>query len=330
MSNESRDLSSISSHALDRKLHALRGEERNIQVDFLLHLLEFDTRRGWALLGHDSLWQYCRRGLGLLECAIWRRTRSMAILRRSPFVADYLRDGRITMTTLVLLEKVLTSANTRELFDRISHRNVREVEEIVAELRPRSDVPTSIRKLPQPARENREEIVVSSVRDFSAISENGAPGGEGARGGQAGVDETSIRTGAAKTEVPGTETRPAPQATDTPAAKPRVEIEPLARERYLLKMTVDREFVEALDKARSILSHVVRDGDRVAVLRRALDEIITRDAQRHAMKVERCEKKARESQRRRESSTRPSPLRRARRGSRAPAGWRGSPAPAAC
>ncbi|HYS81677.1 MAG TPA: HNH endonuclease, partial [Anaeromyxobacteraceae bacterium] len=48
--------SSLDSAALARRLGELAGCEREVQVEFLLHLAEFDTRRAWAEAGHRSLW----------------------------------------------------------------------------------------------------------------------------------------------------------------------------------------------------------------------------------------------------------------------------------
>jgi hypothetical protein len=50
---------SLDSSALALRLRELAGEERNVQVDFLLHLEEFDRRRGFVEAGHPSLWSYC-------------------------------------------------------------------------------------------------------------------------------------------------------------------------------------------------------------------------------------------------------------------------------
>ncbi len=323
MSSDSRDLSGLSSDHLDRRLRQLRGDERNVQVEFLLHLLAFDERGGWGKLGYASLWKYCRCELRLLECAIWRRLGSMRVLRRFPFVVDYLRDGRIAMTTLVLVEKVLTADNAVATFDRISDRNAREVREIVAELEPRPDVPTSLRKLPEPSRIIRRNSFANSGEDTTefAVTTPASPATLGATtaisaaaaeasataalaGESASVDvmasadviaAVDVKAPVNVTEgfdVAGSGTLPMPMPpAERIARRPAVEIEPLSRDRYLLKMTVDREFVDALDQVRSILSHVIPGGDRVAVIRRALDEIIRRDTRRHAMKVERRAKK---------------------------------------
>src|SRR5689334_17374962 len=53
--------SSLDSAALARRLGELAGHEREVQVEFLLHLAEFDTRRAWAEAGYTSLWDYLLR-----------------------------------------------------------------------------------------------------------------------------------------------------------------------------------------------------------------------------------------------------------------------------
>jgi hypothetical protein len=59
----------LSSCALATRLAELCGEERNVQVDFLLHLDAFDRRRGWAAAGYGSLWDHCLQVLHLRESA---------------------------------------------------------------------------------------------------------------------------------------------------------------------------------------------------------------------------------------------------------------------
>ncbi len=52
---------SLDSVQLSRRLGELAGHERQLQVEFLLHLEEFDRRRAWAEAGHPSLWRCCAR-----------------------------------------------------------------------------------------------------------------------------------------------------------------------------------------------------------------------------------------------------------------------------
>ena len=51
------DPRSLDATALSRRLSALAGDEREVQVEFLLHLDVFDQRRTWAEAGYPSLWE---------------------------------------------------------------------------------------------------------------------------------------------------------------------------------------------------------------------------------------------------------------------------------
>jgi uncharacterized protein DUF222 len=86
---------SLDSTALSRRLGELAGHERQVQVEFLLHLEEFDRRRAWAEAGYPSLWEWCLRVLHLREGAAGRRIAAMRVLRRLPKLAEALRDGRL-------------------------------------------------------------------------------------------------------------------------------------------------------------------------------------------------------------------------------------------
>ena len=78
--------SSLDSTVLALRLRELAGEERNVQVEFLLHLEEFDRRRAFVEAGHPSLWAYCLEVLHLREGAAGRRIQAMRVLRRFPML----------------------------------------------------------------------------------------------------------------------------------------------------------------------------------------------------------------------------------------------------
>ncbi len=84
--------SSLDSATLSRRLGELAGRQREVQVEFLLHLAEFDARRAWAEAGHRSLWDYLLRVLHLREGAAFRRIAAMRVVRRLPVVAEALRE----------------------------------------------------------------------------------------------------------------------------------------------------------------------------------------------------------------------------------------------
>jgi hypothetical protein len=97
------DLALLDSAALSDRLHQLAGEERGVQVDFLLHLDELDRRRSFVELGYPSLWEYCLRALHLREGAAGRRIGAMRVLRRFPKLEAHLRDARLCLSTLSLV-----------------------------------------------------------------------------------------------------------------------------------------------------------------------------------------------------------------------------------
>jgi hypothetical protein len=60
-----------------------------------------------------------------------------------------LRCGELTLTSLCLVAPHLTETNHVGALARVRHRSKREVEDIVASLRSKPDVPATIRKLPE-------------------------------------------------------------------------------------------------------------------------------------------------------------------------------------
>ncbi len=117
-------LASLDSTALSLRLGELAGHERKAQVEFLLHLEEYDRRRAWAEAGYPSLWEWCLRVLHLREGAAGRRIAAMRVLRRLPKLAEALRDGRLSLSTVTLLGSVLTEENCEEIVARAAYQHL--------------------------------------------------------------------------------------------------------------------------------------------------------------------------------------------------------------
>jgi len=147
--------SSLDSAALAGRLRDLAGHERNVQVEFLLHLDEFDRRRAYLEAGYGSLWDYCLRALHLREGAAGRRIAAMRVLRRFPRLDPALRDGRLCISTLALLGQVLTEENAEELVAKAAYQTKAEVDHLVASIRPRAAPREGVRKLPGPREAER-------------------------------------------------------------------------------------------------------------------------------------------------------------------------------
>jgi len=225
---------------LSRRLAELAGDERAVQVEFLLHLEEFDRRQAWLEAGYPSLWEFCLRVLHLREGAAARRIRAMRVLRRLPDLATPLRDGRICLSTVGLLDPVLTAESAEELVARAAYKTKAEVEELVVSLRPRSAPRDGVRRLAE-----RQEAVPSLLL---------------------------ATTTAAPT--------PTPTAIAAPAQPTRPTVRPVAADTWSLRVTVDAGFKQELDQLTELLSHKVPGGDLAAVLREAVHCAIEKHGKR--------------------------------------------------
>jgi hypothetical protein len=68
--------------------------------------------------------------------------------REHPSILEMLADGRLHLSGIAMLRPHLTSENAAALLERAVHRTKSQIEELLAELAPRPDVPPVIRKLP--------------------------------------------------------------------------------------------------------------------------------------------------------------------------------------
>lgn len=120
----------------------LRRENAEL-ADFVIELAEFDRLKQYLDLGYRSLWECCKRELGLSERAIYYRIAAARELQRNPQLADQIRDGRLCITTLAMLTKVMTDENADTLVAEAAGKSKREVQQIVARLDPKA-IPADI------------------------------------------------------------------------------------------------------------------------------------------------------------------------------------------
>jgi hypothetical protein len=238
----------LDADTLSRRLSELAGDERAVQVEFLLHLEEFDRRQAWLHAGHGSLWDYCLRVLHLREGAAARRIRAMRVLRRLPDLAEPLRDGRLCLSTLGLLDPVLTTENAADLVAKAAFRSKAEVELLVVSLRPRTAPRDGVRRLAE-----RQEAAATSP--------------------------LALQLPAHGAEHEPTGTAPAVAAPIlAPPTPPSVR--PIAADTWSLRVTVNAAFKEELDRLTELLSHKLPGGELSAVLREAVHCAIEKHGKR--------------------------------------------------
>jgi hypothetical protein len=141
--------SDLSDQDLLTRLLALAGKERETSVELVAHLAALDLRpSAYAALGYGSLFGYCTEALRLSEDAACTRIHVARACRRFPVILDALLSGEMSLTAVRMLSPHLTPENHDAALARARRRSLREIEALVAELAPRPDVPSSVRRLP--------------------------------------------------------------------------------------------------------------------------------------------------------------------------------------
>jgi len=242
--------SGLSDQDLLARLAALAGKEREASVELVAHLAELDTRSSlYAADGYGSLFNYCTEVLRLSEDAACNRIYAARACRRFPVILDALGSGALSLTSVRMLSPHLTAENHEAVLARASGRSRREIEALVAELAPRPDVPSSVRKLP-------------------------------------GVAPTAPPPLSATTPPPAIEVKPTavmpPESAppmSAPAALPaarRPIVETTSPERYRVQFTIGKGSHDRLRRVQALLRREIPNGDPGAIFDRAIALLLER------------------------------------------------------
>jgi hypothetical protein len=222
----------LSDHDLLARIGVLAGREREATVELVAHLAALEARPSlYAAQGHGSLFSYCTDVLRLSEDAACSRISAARACRRYPVILDRLASGAVSLTCVRMLRPHLTPENHEAVLANASGKTLREIEALVAELAPRPDVPTSVRKLPEPALRT--------------------------------LDLTRDAAGTAPPSAPMTLAAAAPP-------KHRPVIETTSPERYRVQFTIGKESHDRLRRLQALMRREVPDGDAGAIVERAL------------------------------------------------------------
>src|SRR5712692_2505621 len=141
----------LSDQDLLARLEVLAHKEREASVELVAHLAALDSRPAlYAARGYGSLFSYCTQGLRLSEDAACNRIEAARACRRFPLILELLASGSLSLTSVRLLGRHLTVENHQSVLAKARDRRRHEIEALVAELAPRPDVPSTVRKLPCP------------------------------------------------------------------------------------------------------------------------------------------------------------------------------------
>jgi hypothetical protein len=245
---------------LSSRLLDLLRREQSAMADFLVALSVFDRERRWVELGHSSLFYFLHRELGLSAGAALYRKTAAELIQRYPELVEPLRDGRLCLTTVAELAKVISPENRADVLPRFFHASKQEAKAVAAELAPREAAPhravvTALALAPSSPASMRETGTSAEGAPPPALDQAFRP------------DETGPR--------------PSPELiAPAPTAPPRTSAEPLTADLRRLHVTVSKRFLEKLAAARNALSHSHPGADEEEILEAGLDLLIARAAAR--------------------------------------------------
>jgi len=233
--------SRLSDHDLLARVGALAGKEREASVELVAHLAALDARPAlYAAQGHGSLFTYCTEVLRLSEDATCNRIQAARACRDFPMILDLLASGAMSLTSVRILRPHLTPENHEAVLARACRRRRREIEALVAELAPRPDVPSSVRKLPTTAPASMLTPAATSTMRVE-VDTLGSP-----------------------------EPAPPVGSPPPPLTARRPIIETTSPERYRVQFTIGKESHDKLRRVQDLLRREIPDGDPGAIFDRAL------------------------------------------------------------
>jgi 5-methylcytosine-specific restriction endonuclease McrA len=232
----------LSDQDLLARLEALAVKERETSVELVAHLVALDARpSAYAAKGYGSLFGYCTRALRLSEDAACNRIEAARACRRFPVILDLLASGTMSLTCVRMLGRYLTPENHQAVLARARGRTLRQINVLVAELAPRADITSSLRKLPT--------LTATPAASPTPI--------------------------AAATGVPSSP--PPAIAPSLPVFVPtRPIVQATAPERYRVQFTIGEETHEKLRRVQDLMRREIPSGDPGAIFDRALTLLLAK------------------------------------------------------
>jgi hypothetical protein len=243
--NHATELQSLSDDDLLRRLLELLSRSRRAEADLVAHIAEVDARRLYAREACSSMFSYCTEVLRLSEHEAYERITAARASRRFPMLLEMLRDGRLHLSGIGKLAPHLTEESCETLLARAARKSKRQIEELLAEISPKPDVPAVVRKLP-----DRSPAPVELGPD--RVTNLPAPVAQ----------------------------QPALAAPPSPPPNPpmRPVVEPLAPSRYKVQFTASGELREKLGRLQALMQ-----GELAEVIEAAVTEKLERlEAKRYA------------------------------------------------
>jgi hypothetical protein len=266
------------------------GQSRRVEADIVAHIAEVEERRLYAREAFPSMFVYCLKVLHLSEPETYLRIAVARASRKHPMLLRMLADGRLHLTAIGMLAPHLTRENRDRLLEQAVHKTKRQIEELIAEMAPRPDVPAVMRRLPERRTDPAAgSLVVPNPGNGPMLGLGPDPTRE------VPPDPRLLRPDGVTSLGPGVGSA---AASSSPSSAPASVVQPLSPGRYKVQFTASVEFYRKLERLQA-LTGSKSPGDLAAAIEQAVTEKLERlEARRFAQTRD---------PRKRPASTRPSP-----------------------
>lgn len=233
----------LSNTELLERVELVTRQNRSTDVQLVVLLGEVERRRIHLELACSSMWDFCRRKLGMSGGQAFRRMTASRLATKYPALLEYLDDGTITMSALAQVRDYISDANWQVVVDAIAGKSRAEIARMVATWSPRPDVLARLRRLPK-----RRGVHATTT-----------PGdGTDPRASTIGPGSMAATSGGGATSIPARDAR----------------LDPLSATRFRLQMTVSEELHDKVLRARDLMRHRNPTGDLAVVIEAAVDALL--------------------------------------------------------
>ncbi|MBS2014470.1 MAG: hypothetical protein JST00_16410 [Deltaproteobacteria bacterium] len=277
-------ISTLSDDQLLSGLHAISVSSNALLARLLEYLIEVERRGLHAKAAYSSMFDFCKRRLGLGGGATFRRLTAARLAKAFPIILERIERGEVHLEALVALRDHLTESNVVELLDAVAHKNMRQVEKLIAARFPSPDAPELIRKLPHvrgvdvPSTPDGLALERASTAMTDVISSTGDAEGRDMKSSSplgSAEDETPPSTSpTAATESASVLIANVPTPQRTFRGSPPSRIEPLSAERHRVQLTVSTQLREKIERAQDLMRHRNPKGDLEALFEEAVSLLL--------------------------------------------------------
>ncbi len=168
-------MTGLTDDALVARLSTVCAEGHVLTARLIVLLIEVEERRLDLRSACTSMFDFCQRRLGMSEGAAFRRITAARLVKRFPALLERIERGELHLSTMVLLRPHLHEQNVEHLAAAAAGKTQRQVEELLARLAPKPDVPSAIVELRAPSNDATPTLFVGSEAGTSPTQVPSAP-----------------------------------------------------------------------------------------------------------------------------------------------------------